>query len=199
MGGSGRAGLAPEGEFEARRRFAAEADDGLVFSRDRRVLTPFAGLTLEDGGGRVWRAGARRALRSAMTLNLEGSRRMPAVALAILNVLPRINDWALTTGRDAPVTYWMVRKVFGEAACTAGLVDVRLHDLRRTIMTRAAMVGVGTHVLRDLLGHKTTAIADRYVRDVGNPVRDARKHVGEAMAAMMQGETGEFAPIWQDG
>ena len=120
---------------------------------------------------------------------------LPGVALAILNALPRINDWALTTGRDAPVTYWTVRKVFGEAADAACLADVRLHDLRRTVMTRAAMAGIGTHVLRDLLGHKTTAMADRYVRAVGNPVRDAREHVGEAMAAMMRGKTGEIAAI----
>ena len=120
---------------------------------------------------------------------------LPAVALAILNALPRINDWTLTTGRDAPVTYWTVRKVFGEVAGAACLADVRLHDLRRTVMTRAAMAGVGTHVLRDLFGHKTTAMADRYVRAVGNPVRDAREHVGAVMAAMMQGKTGESAPI----
>ena len=54
-------------------------------------------------------------------------------------------------------------------------------------------------MLRDLLGHKTTAMADRYVRAVGNPVRDAREHVGEAMAAMMQGKTGEIAAIRQKG
>ena len=56
-------------------------------------------------------------------------------------------------------------------------------------MTRAAMAGVGTHVLRDLLGHRTTAMADRYIRSVGNPVRAARELVG-AMAAMMQGKPG---------
>ena len=74
-----------------------------------------------------------------------------------------------TTGRDAPVTYKSVRQIFAKAAGTAGLVDVRLHDLRRTVMTRAAMAGVGTHVLRDLLGHRTTAMADRYIRFVGKP------------------------------
>ena len=115
---------------------------------------------------------------------------LPAAALAILTDLPRINEWAFTTGRDAPVTYKSVRQIFAKAASTAGLVDVRLHDLRRTVMTRAAMAGVGTHVLRDLLGHRTTAMADRYIRSVGNPVRDARELVGAAMAAMMQGEPG---------
>ena len=33
-------------------------------------------------------------------------------------------------------------------------------------------------------------MADRYIRSVGNPVRDARELVGAAMAAMMQGEPG---------
>ena len=62
-------------------------------------------------------------------------------------------------------------------------------------MTTAAATGVGTHVLRDLLGHKTTAMADRYIRAVGNPVRDAREQVGAAMAAMMSGETAEIVPV----
>ena len=55
-------------------------------------------------------------------------------------------------------------------------------------MTRAAAAGVGTHVLRDLLGHKTTSMADRYVRAVGSPVRDAREAIGAEIATAMAGE-----------
>ena len=120
---------------------------------------------------------------------------LPTAALQILSALPRINEWAFTTGSDAPVTYRTVRKHFAEAARAAGLSDVRLHDLRRTVMTSAAAAGVGTHVLRDLLGHKTTAMADRYIRHVGNPVREAREQVGAAMAAMMAGKTGKVVPM----
>ena len=121
---------------------------------------------------------------------------LPSAALAIFADLPRINAWAFTTGRDAPVTYRTVRLHFASIAAKAGLEDVRLHDLRRTVMTTAAAAGVGTHVLRDLLGHKTTAMADRYIRAVGNPVRDAREQVG---AAMMNGEGGEVVPLRRDG
>ena len=120
---------------------------------------------------------------------------LPSAALAILAGLHRLNAWPFTSGSDAPLTYRTVRKHFAEAAAEAGLADVRLHDLRRTVMTSAAAAGVGTHVLRDLLGHKTTAMADRYVRAVGNPVRDAREQVGAAMAAAMAG--GEGAKIVQ--
>ena len=52
-----------------------------------------------------------------------------------------------------PLTYRTARTHFAAAARLAGLTDVRLHDLRRTVMTNAAAAGV-THVLRDLLGHK---------------------------------------------
>ena len=122
---------------------------------------------------------------------------LPAAALAILGALPRINEWAFTTGRTAAVTYRTVRTTFAAVAREAGLTDVRLHDLRRTFMTNAAGAGVGTHVLRDLLGHKTTAMADRYIRAVGNPVREAREQVGSAIAAMMDSEAGAIPPLRQ--
>ena len=124
---------------------------------------------------------------------------LPVAALEILAALPPINDWCFTIGRDAPITYRYAFVVFAEAARTAKLDDVRLHDLRRTVMTNAAAAGIGTHVLRDLLGHKTTAMADRYIRAVGNPVRDAREQVGAAMAAMMAGTGGDVVPLRRQG
>ena len=114
-------------------------------------------------------------------------------ALAILNELPRFNkcEWVFTNNGKTATVYRTVWTHFGEiTAVAAGIEDVRLHDLRRTVMTRAAASGIGTHVLRDLLGHKTTAMADRYIRAVGDPVREAREQVGAEMAAMMDGEGG---------
>ena len=118
------------------------------------------------------------------------SHHLPAAALDILRAVPRVNKGHHVFAVDArgALTYRTVRHHFGAAAKLAGLSDVRLHDLRRTVMTNAAAAGVGTHVLRDLLGHKTAAMAERYVRSVGSPVADAREAVGSAMAAAMAGE-----------
>ena len=111
-------------------------------------------------------------------------------ALAILNKLPRIShcDWVFSNNMKVAIIYRTVRTHFMEIVVAAGIEGVRLHDLRRTVMTAAAAAGIGTHVLRDLLGHKTTAMADRYIRQIGTPVREAREQVGAAMAAMMDGE-----------
>ena len=125
---------------------------------------------------------------------------LPTAALELLAGLPRINGYVFTSGhgaeRDAPVSYRSVRAAFSAIAGDAGLVDVRLHDLRRTVMTSAARAGLGSHVLRDLLGHKTTAMADRYIRHVGAAVHEAQERIGAAIAAQLQGEApAEVVPL----
>jgi integrase len=133
---------------------------------------------------------ASRRVALPQTKTGRRSHHFPAAALDIMRAVPRLNEGHHVFAVDArgALTYRTVRHHFGEAAKLAGLSDVRLHDLRRTVMTNAAAAGVGTHVLRDLLGHKTTATADRYVRSVGSPVADAREAIGAAMAAAMAGE-----------
>ena len=136
-------------------------------------------------------------LRLPTTKTGARSHDLPSAALAILVERPRIhgNPFCFTSGRNAPVGYWHARSVFAECARAAGLSDVRLHDLRRSLMTRAAMAGVGTHVLRDLLGHKSTVMADRYIREVGGSVREARETMGAEIASMMEGKSGEIVPL----
>ena len=113
---------------------------------------------------------------------------LPASALAVLADIPRLGPFAFTTNGKVPVTYHTAHVNFRSAAKLAGLPDVRQHDLRRTVMTAAARAGVGTHILRDLLGHRSTAMADRYIRNVGAPVREAREKIGAEIAAAMAGQ-----------
>ena len=100
--------------------------------------------------------------------------------------LPHINgnDHVFTTG-CSHITYKSVHGAFRRATKLAGIEDARLHDLRRTLMTTAAASGLSTYVLRDLLGHKTTTMADRYVRHAGLAVRDATERMGTRMKAIM--------------
>ena len=120
---------------------------------------------------------------------------LPAPALAVLRTLPRLQhvEWVFTSGRGSgALPYDSVRKHFARLAASAGLEDVRLHDLRRTVMTMAAASGhVNAFILRDLLGHKTLAMAERYIRRLGSPVTQAREAVGAAVADLMAGVGGE--------
>lgn len=113
---------------------------------------------------------------------------MPPPALVVIESLPRFNQWMFTTGRG-PCTYRYIRCVFSEVCTAAGLCDVRLHDLRRSYMTQAAAIGANAFIVRDLLGHKSTAQADAYVRAAGSPIRETRAQVSSAIATAMKGET----------
>lgn len=116
---------------------------------------------------------------------------LPAAALDLMSALPRINEWIFTNGRSAPVTYRTVRRHFLEIVAGTGLEDVRLHDLRRTLITVAAASGESVFVIRGLLGHETTQIAARYVQEAGLAVREARERAGRTVAKMMNGAPSE--------
>ena len=66
-------GLEPGGEgFEASRRLEAELGYGLgAFGA---LSTPYAGLSLGEGGGRIWRSGVRVSFGQAFKFELAGSR-----------------------------------------------------------------------------------------------------------------------------
>ena len=85
------------------------------------------------------------------------------LALKLLADMPRIHD----EPRIFPVPYPTLRRRFKLLCETAGIVDCRLHDIRRTVATSAAGAGISVLLLRDLLGHKTVAMANRYARRAG--------------------------------
>ncbi|MCY4589369.1 MAG: tyrosine-type recombinase/integrase [Alphaproteobacteria bacterium] len=111
---------------------------------------------------------------------------LPSPAAAVLAGIPHVGEFVFSTRGDARMTYSHVRKVFVEIVGKAGLQDVRLHDLRRGYMTQAAMAGVTAHVLRDLMGHRSAQVADKYIRSLGDPVRRARELTSQTLAAMME-------------
>ena len=112
---------------------------------------------------------------------------LPESALALLERLPRINGWCFTNGRTA-IGYRHTSAVFREVAAAAGLDNVRLHDLRRTVATRAAASGLGVLELRALLGWKSTAMPARYVALAGEGIRAHRRRIGDEVAALMDAD-----------
>jgi integrase len=113
---------------------------------------------------------------------------LPSACLALLAEAPRAGVYVIAgRDRDKPMDYSAVRRHWKLACETAGVRNARLHDLRRTIITEAAALGVGSHLLRDMVGHKTTAMADRYARQAGAPLVDLRERMGESMMSKLAG------------
>ena len=152
-----------------------------------------------------WRNGEALALRWD-DVNLETSeallpatktgrdrRTIGAAALDILAGLPRINGnpHCFAGAKGAAVSYKTLHGAFKRACDGAGIADARLHDLRRTLATRAAASGLTLTGLRDLLNHKTTTMAARYARRSDSVLRAAQDDAAASMAAIMDGGTAD--------
>jgi len=119
---------------------------------------------------------------------------LPSAALALLASADRRGECVIPGANpDKPLDVRVIGRTFEKACQKAGIEGARFHDLRRTVMTQAAAMGVGAHLLRDMVGHKTTAMADRYIRAAGEPLTDLRERVGAGIAAQMEGA--EAAPV----
>ena len=123
---------------------------------------------------------------------------LPAAALAVLDGQLRINAWCFTNGRAA-LGYKHTGAVFRAVAAAAGLADVRLHDLRRTVATRAAASGLGILELRALLGWKSVAMPARYVALAGDGIREHRRRIGDEVAALLEGGEDKVVPLRRHG
>ena len=159
-----------------------------------------------------WRSGEALALRWA-DLNFEtgeallpstkigrDNRPVGAFALELLAGLPRVNGnpFVFAGARGAAIGYRKLRLVFASAGEAAGIPDCRLHDIRRSVATTAAASGLSVLLLRDLLGHKSVAMANRYARRAGSALQETVDASAERMAGMMGGK-GEVVPLRRPG
>ena len=124
-------------------------------------------------------------------------RRLGAFALELLAGLPRINDnpHVFAGQGTRALSYAMLRRAFHVACEAAGIADARLHDIRRSVATSAAAHGISVFMLRDLLGHKTTAMANRYARRADSALQAAQDANASRMAAILDGTTGDLVPL----
>ena len=125
------------------------------------------------------------------------TRPLAAPALEMLTELPRVNGnpFVFAGARGVAIGYRKLRLVFARACEAANIPDCRLHDLRRSVATTAAASGLSVFLLRDLLGHKSAAMANRYARRAGSALQEAVDASAERMAAMMSGKSAEVVPM----
>ena len=77
----------------------------------------------------------------------------------------------------------------------AGIPDGRLHDLRHTAGTFAALAGANAFAVRDLLGHRTLAMTGRYVERAADMVRATADAVSARVAAALNAGKGTPAEV----
>ncbi len=72
------------------------------------------------------------------------------------------HDYIFTSPKGKPIQPNNLRRAFRKVLKTAGIEDLRIHDLRHTFGTRLAQAGVDIYTIAKLLGHKDIRMTQRY-------------------------------------
>jgi integrase len=145
--------------------------------------------------GGCWRA--RRGLREILHLRWEhvdferGCLFLPdsktgrktvilnAPALAVLSALERVGPYVVS-GDDPAQPRHDLKRPWDAVTKHAGLVGVRLHDLRHTYASFGAGGGLGLPIIGRLLGHAQTATTARYAHLDNDPLQRASEAIAGA-------------------
>ncbi len=121
-----------------------------------------------------------------------------APALAVLSSIERQDDNPYVIAGAKPGTHLVnLKKPWQRIRKQAGLVDVRLHDLRHSFASVAVGLGEGLPMIGKLIGHTQAQTTHRYAHLAADPVKAATERVGAAIAGMMGGPTGEVVRLKQ--
>jgi integrase len=110
-----------------------------------------------------------------------------APALAVLNGLERLGPYAVA-GDDPQQPRHDLKRPWDAVTKRAGLIGVRLHDLRHTYASIGAGGGLGLPIIGRLLGHAQTATTARYAHLDNDPLRRASEAIAGRISAALDGK-----------
>lgn len=108
-----------------------------------------------------------------------------AAAVAILDPVADKRGPVVQDRDGAPLSASKAQHAWARLRERTGLSNGRLHDLRHSVGTFAALAGANAFAVRDLLGHRTLAMTGRYVERAADMVRATADAVSSRVAAAL--------------
>jgi integrase len=122
-------------------------------------------------------------------------RELGAPALAVLDAMRasrRAGTPFVFPGTKAGTHYTDTARLWDAVRHTAGLPDVRLHDLRHAFASVAASGGLTLQLIGALLGHTNVSTTARYAHLVESSRKRAAELTSAAVASALAGPSGPF-------
>ncbi|OGI41833.1 MAG: hypothetical protein A2150_00520 [Candidatus Muproteobacteria bacterium RBG_16_64_11] len=117
-------------------------------------------------------------------------------ALALLRDLPRLADnHHVIPGREAGKGRYDIKKPWDRVRTAAGVSDVRLHDLRRTVGSWMAQAGNSLHLIGRVLNQSNPSTTAIYARFGQDHVRDALEAHGKKIMGVAKGKRADVVKI----
>jgi integrase len=122
---------------------------------------------------------------------------LSAAAQAILAGLPRVEgNPHVIPGEKPGAPRADLKKPWAAVSKAAGLLDVRIHDLRHSFASVGAGASMGLPIIGKLLGHSQPATTARYAHLDADPMRRAVETIGATIGAALDRSVGaDVRPI----
>lgn len=100
---------------------------------------------------------------------------VPLISLAIqlLDSIPRVSEWVFPNPKSKNGHLEDPKKAWKRILLRAGIEDLRIHDICRTMGSWEALTGASTLIIGKSLGHKSTSATQVYARLTNAPVRNS--------------------------
>jgi integrase len=163
---------------EMKRFFKAVAEESNEEARNYVLLSVLTGARRNNVLSMRWEEidFERRVWRIPETKNGEPLE-VPLVdrAISLLKSLPRSSEWVLPSKRASGRTGHLAdpKKAWDRILNRAGISNLRLHDLRRTMGSYQAIMGASLTIIGKSLGHKSMEATQIYARLSEDPVRQS--------------------------
>mgnify|MGYP001778700293 CR=1 FL=1 len=95
------------------------------------------------------------------------------------------SDWVLPSVRSKSGHLEDPKRPWHELLRRAGIKNLRLHDLRRTMGSYQAISGASLHIIGKSLGHKSASATQVYARLTADPVRNAMQKATDKMMELV--------------
>jgi len=91
------------------------------------------------------------------------------------------SDWVLPSNKSKSGHLEDPKRPWQDLLARAGIENLRLHDLRRTMGSYQAITGTSTNIIGKSLGHKSTSATLVYARLSAAPIREAMEKATDKM------------------
>jgi len=153
-------------------------------------LLPLVTLALNTGmrQGELLNAGWENVDLERGVITIVQSKTLRPKSIAINQPAKDALDWLQENRYGEKLLMWpwgvkigkvTVYDAFKKASKAAGITNFRFHDLRHTFASHLVMAGVDLVTVKDLLGHKTLAMTNRYTHL-------AQEHKAQAVAKLTE-------------
>lgn len=95
------------------------------------------------------------------------------LAMELLSGIPKESEWVFPSPGSKSGHFEDPKRSWGRILERAGIKNLRIHDIRRTMGSWQALTGASLPIIGKSLGHKSTDATSIYARLTTEPVRDS--------------------------